>query len=42
LPIAVYAGGEVAFLEQLEESEQWQARNALRRRHVPAPLADLA
>ena len=42
LPIAVYSGGEVSFLEQLEEKEQWQARNALLRRHVPAPLADLA
>ena len=42
LPIAVYAGGEVAFLEPLEEKEQWQARNALLRRQVPAPLADLA
>jgi len=42
LPIAVYAGGEVAFLELLEEKEQWQARNALLRRQVPAPLADLA
>lgn len=42
LPIAVYAGGEVAFLEQLDEKEQWQARNALLRRQVPAPLADLA
>jgi ATP-dependent helicase Lhr and Lhr-like helicase len=42
LPLAVYAGGEVAFLELLDEKEQWQARNALLRRHVPAPLADLA
>jgi ATP-dependent Lhr-like helicase len=42
LPLAVYAGGEVAFLELLEEKEQWQARNALLRRQVPAPLADLA
>jgi ATP-dependent Lhr-like helicase len=42
LPIAVYASGEVAFLEQLEDKEQWQARNALLRRQVPAPLADLA
>jgi ATP-dependent Lhr-like helicase len=42
LPIAVYAGGEVAFLELLEEKEQWQARNALLRRQIPAPLADLA
>jgi ATP-dependent Lhr-like helicase len=42
LPIAVYAGSEVKFLEQLEPAEQWQARGALLRRQVPAPLADLA
>ena len=42
MPIAVYAGGEVTFLEQLDEKEQWQARNALLRRQVPALLADLA
>jgi ATP-dependent Lhr-like helicase len=42
LPIAIYSGGEVKFLEQLEPKEQWEAQNALLRRHVPAPLADLA
>lgn len=42
LPIAVYAGGEVRFLEQLDPKEQWAAHNALLRRQVPAPLADLA
>jgi ATP-dependent Lhr-like helicase len=42
LPIATYAGGEVTFIELLDEKEQWQARNALLRRQVPAPLADLA
>jgi ATP-dependent helicase Lhr and Lhr-like helicase len=42
VPIAVYAGGEVKFMEQLEPAEQWQARGALLRRQVPAPLADLA
>jgi hypothetical protein len=26
----------------LDEKEQWLARNALLRRQVPAPLADLA
>jgi ATP-dependent helicase Lhr and Lhr-like helicase len=41
LPLALYVGGEVRFLEQIEEKEQWQVRNALLRRHVPAPLADL-
>jgi len=42
LPIALYVGGEIRFLEQLEPKEQWDARNALLRRQVPAPLADLA
>jgi len=42
LPVALYVGGEVRFLEQLEPKEQWEARNALLRRQVPAPLADLA
>jgi ATP-dependent Lhr-like helicase len=42
VPIAVYAGGDVKFMEQLEPADQWQARGALLRRQVPAPLADLA
>lgn len=42
LPIAVYAGGEVRFLEPVEDGAQWTLRNALLRRQVPAPLADLA
>jgi ATP-dependent Lhr-like helicase len=42
VPVAVYAGGEVSFLELLDEKEQWQARNALLRRQVPGVLADLA
>jgi ATP-dependent Lhr-like helicase len=42
VPVAVYAGGEVSFLELLDEKEQWQARNALLRRQVPGILADLA
>jgi ATP-dependent helicase Lhr and Lhr-like helicase len=42
MPVALYTGGDVTFVEQLEEKEQWQARNALLRRQVPAPLADLA
>ena len=36
------AGGEVSFLETLAPPEQWQAKNLLLRRHVPAALADLA
>jgi ATP-dependent Lhr-like helicase len=42
LPIAVYAGGEVKFLEALEPKEQWDAQSALLRRQVPALLGDLA
>ena len=34
--------GEVSFLETLAPQEQWQAKNLLLRRHVPAALADLA
>jgi ATP-dependent Lhr-like helicase len=41
LPIAVYAGGEVRFLVQLDPKSQWEAQNAILRRHVPAALADL-
>jgi ATP-dependent Lhr-like helicase len=42
IPMAVLAGGEVRFLEQLEPKDQWEAQNLLLRRHVPAVLADLA
>jgi ATP-dependent Lhr-like helicase len=42
VPVALLAGGEVRFLEQLEPKEQWEAQNLLLRRHVPAVLADLA
>jgi ATP-dependent helicase Lhr and Lhr-like helicase len=42
VPVAVLAGGEVEFLTELPPAEQWEARNKLVRRHVPAALADLA
>jgi ATP-dependent Lhr-like helicase len=42
LPLATLAGGEARFLETLDAAAQWQARNALLRRHVPAALADIA
>jgi ATP-dependent Lhr-like helicase len=42
VPIALFAGAEVRFLEKLEAKEQWDAQNLLLRRHVPAVLADLA
>jgi ATP-dependent helicase Lhr and Lhr-like helicase len=41
LPLATLAGGEVRILETLDAAAQWEARNALLRRHVPAALADL-
>jgi hypothetical protein len=36
------AGGEASFLQELPAQEQWEARNLLLRRQVPAVLADLA
>ncbi|HEY0684336.1 MAG TPA: DEAD/DEAH box helicase [Steroidobacter sp.] len=42
IPVALYVGSEVKFIEQLDPAEQWQVRGALLRRQVPAPLADLA
>jgi ATP-dependent Lhr-like helicase len=42
LPVALLAGGEVQFVETLDESSQWQARKALLRSAVPAPLVGLA
>ena len=42
LPLATIAGGEVRFLEALDSATQWEARNALLRRHVPVALADIA
>ena len=42
LPIALFAGGEVQFLETLETREQWQARKALLRGAVPAALIALS
>ena len=41
VPVATLAGGELRFLETLEPAEQWEARNVLLRRHVPAALADI-
>jgi ATP-dependent helicase Lhr and Lhr-like helicase len=42
LPIAVLSGGEVQFLEkQLDPATEWEARKALLRGSVPAPLVDL-
>ncbi len=41
VPVAVYAGGNVTVLEQLEPPDQWQVQSALLRRQVPAPLMHL-
>jgi ATP-dependent helicase Lhr and Lhr-like helicase len=37
VPVALFAGGEVQFLEILDASSQWEARKALLRSAVPAP-----
>jgi ATP-dependent Lhr-like helicase len=42
VPIALLSGGEVTFLVELSAQQQWEVRNLLLRRHVPAVLADLA
>jgi ATP-dependent helicase Lhr and Lhr-like helicase len=42
LPVALFAGGEVQFLEELDAATQWQARRALLRGAVPAALIPIA
>jgi ATP-dependent helicase Lhr and Lhr-like helicase len=42
VPVALFSGGEVSVLTTLAPQEEWQVRNLLLRRHVPAQLADLA
>jgi ATP-dependent Lhr-like helicase len=42
VPVALLSGGEVTRLVELPPQQQWEARNLLLRRHVPAVLADLA
>ncbi|MEP7242634.1 MAG: DEAD/DEAH box helicase [Gammaproteobacteria bacterium] len=42
VPVAVFAASEVRFLMPLGGKDQWEAQNAILRRHVPAVLADLA
>jgi ATP-dependent helicase Lhr and Lhr-like helicase len=42
LPVAVLAGGEVKFLQELDAAQAWEAHNVLLRRHVPAVLADIS
>ncbi len=42
IPVALLAGGEVQFLATLDARGQWEARKALIRGAVPAPLVDLS
>jgi ATP-dependent Lhr-like helicase len=42
LPIATLLAGEVHYLEELAPKEQWEAHNALLRRHVPVALDETA
>jgi ATP-dependent Lhr-like helicase len=42
IPLALYAGGEVQFLEELDAAAQWQARKVLLRGAVPEALIALA
>jgi ATP-dependent Lhr-like helicase len=42
LPVALFAGGEVQFLETLDPPTQWQAKKALLRGAVPASLIALS
>jgi ATP-dependent helicase Lhr and Lhr-like helicase len=42
LPIALFAGGEVQFLETLDPATQWEARKALLRGAVPRSLIALS
>jgi ATP-dependent Lhr-like helicase len=39
VPLAVLAGGEVRFLDEIAPEQEWPARNALLRRQVPPTLA---
>ena len=42
LPVAMFAGGEVSYLQDMTPREQWEARHALLRRSVPPMLMDLS
>jgi ATP-dependent Lhr-like helicase len=42
LPVALFAGGEVEFLEALDPPTQWEARKALLRGAVPPSLVALS
>ena len=42
LPVAFYGGGEVQFLEGLNDTSQWDARDALLRSAAPRSLVHLS
>jgi ATP-dependent Lhr-like helicase len=42
LPIALFAGGQAQFLEDLAPETEWQAKKALRRGAVPPALIALS
>jgi ATP-dependent Lhr-like helicase len=42
LPVALFAGGAVEFLEKLDERSEWDARKALLRGSVPASMIALS
>jgi len=42
IPIALLAGGEVQFLEELDGPSAWEARNVLLRSPVPQALVHLS
>ena len=42
LPVALFVGGEIRFVAELDEAAQWQARKLLLRGAVPASLAALS
>ncbi len=42
LPVATYAAEQIHFLQELPETERWQAQTALLRRHASVALDDLA
>jgi ATP-dependent Lhr-like helicase len=42
LPLAMFSGGEVQYLEPMDDAGRWEARKALLRGPVPARLLELA
>ncbi|HEX3604008.1 MAG TPA: DEAD/DEAH box helicase [Steroidobacteraceae bacterium] len=40
LPVAMLAGGEIQYLEEMQPKDRWEAQVALLRRHVPVVLTD--